>query len=77
MSAAYTVKSLPGGYIYIPVSEASVHHQNVSSSMPSVKRTLSDPEIHFTNPLGGHPIILTVNPSSEIAGKHILSYIVF
>ena len=66
MSTAYTVKSLPGGYIYIPVSESNI--QNVSSSMPSVKRTLSDPEIHFTNPLGAHPIILTVNPSSEYAG---------
>jgi hypothetical protein len=42
----------------------------VSSSLPSVKRTLSDPEIHFTNQLlGGHPIILTVNPSSELAGE--------
>jgi hypothetical protein len=61
------VKSLPGGYIYIPVSETSL--KNVSSSLPSVKMTLSDPEIHFTNQLGRHPIVLTVNPSSELAGQ--------
>ena len=32
------------------------------------KRSLSDPEIHFSKPFA-HPIILTVNPSSENCGK--------
>jgi len=69
MSTAYTVKSLPGAYLYMPVTDANVNIQSVSSSMPSVKRTLSDPEIHFTNPLTGHPVILTVKPTSEISGQ--------
>jgi hypothetical protein len=69
MSAAYTVKSLPGAYLYMPVTDANGSIQSVSSSMPSVKRTLSDPEIHFTNPLAGHSVILTVKPTSEISGQ--------
>ncbi len=40
------------------------------SSLSSVRRSLSDPEIHFAPPFG-HPIILTVNPSSDNAGKDI------
>ena len=37
------------------------------SSLSSVRRSLSDPEIHFAPPFG-HPIILTVNPSSDNPG---------
>ena len=37
-------------------------------SVPPGKRSLSDPEIHFSKPFA-HPIILTVNPSSENCGK--------
>ena len=68
MSNAYTVKSLPGAYLYIPVVDATNNHHspNLQSvpSLPSVKRALSDPQIHFSSPIGAHPIILTVNPSS-------------
>ena len=67
MSNAYTVKSLPGAYLYIPVVEgvggANPPLQSVPS-LPTVKRALSDPQIHFASPIGAHPIILTVNPSS-------------
>ena len=34
------------------------------------KRSLSDPEIHFSKPFA-HPIILTVNPTSENCGKFV------
>ena len=65
VSAPYTVKSLPGAFLYIPVVESSKPIQSVPS-LPSVKRALSDPQIHFAQPLSGHhPIILTVNPTSE------------
>ena len=67
MSNAYTVKSLPGAYLYIPVVDATNNPSpNLQSvpSLPSVKRALSDPQIHFSSPIGAHPIILTVNPSS-------------
>ncbi len=37
------------------------------SSLASVRRSLSDPEIHFAPPFG-HPVILTVNPSSDNIG---------
>ena len=37
-------------------------------SVSAGKRSLSDPEIHFSKPFA-HPIILTVNPSSENCGK--------
>ncbi len=52
----------------MPMTDADVNIQSVSSSMPSIKRTLSDPEIHFTNPFAGHPVILTVKPTSEESG---------
>jgi hypothetical protein len=71
-SNAYTVKSLPGAYLYIPVLEPPINSSTAAiTSFSSVKRSLSDPEIHFTIPIpfGGHPIILTVNPSSEKNGK--------
>ena len=78
MSAAYTVKSLPGAYLYIPVLEPNQPSPLQSvPSLPSVKRALSDPQIHFAPPLpssqqnplsGQYPIILTVNPTSD--GKH-------
>ena len=68
MSNAYTVKSLPGAYLYIPVVDATNNPSPLQSvpSLPSVKRALSDPQIHFSSPIGigAHPIILTVNPSS-------------
>ena len=69
VSAAYTVKSLPGAYLYIPVLESNQPLHSVPS-LPSVKRALSDPQIHFASPppTSGHPIILTVNPTSD-AGK--------
>ena len=73
-SNAYTVKSLPGAYLYIPVLEPAGINSNTAAALTSfstVKRSLSDPEIHFTIPMpfGGHPIILTVNPSSDKNGK--------
>lgn len=61
ISAAYTVKSLPGAYLYIPVLDSNQQIHSVPS-LPTVKRALSDPQIHFVSP---HPVILTVNPSSE------------
>ena len=72
LSNAYTVKSLPGAYLYIPVLEPPNYSNTAAiTSFSSVKRSLSDPEIHFTIPIpfGGHPIILTVNPSSDKNGK--------
>ena len=67
ISNAYTVKSLPGAsYLYIPVLDA-----RSVSAVASAKRSLSDPEIHFAAPFG-HPIILTVNPSSDNQGTHCL-----
>ena len=70
-SNAYTVKSLPGAYLYIPVLEPPMNSSTAAiTSFSSVKRSLSDPEIHFTIPIpfGGHPIILTVNPTSDRKG---------
>ncbi|TRY73236.1 hypothetical protein TCAL_02563 [Tigriopus californicus] len=66
ISNAYTVKSLPGAsYLYIPVLDAR------SISTNSVGRSLSDPEIHFSPPFN-HPIILTVNPSSDSGGTSLM-----
>ena len=64
MSNAYTVKSLPGAYLYIPMVDGTNPPLQSVPSLPSVKRALSDPQIHFATPIGAHPIILTVNPSS-------------
>ena len=46
------------------------------SSFSAGKRSLSDPEIHFTIPIpfGGQPIILTVNHSSDKNGKQVILY---
>ena len=75
VSAAYTVKSLPGAYLYIPVLDSNQPLQSVPS-LPSVKRALSDPQIHFAAPqphssTSGHPIILTVNPNSDAGKKNL------
>ncbi len=92
ISNAYTVKSLPGAYLYIPLlasgggggaggdgvgaggevvvgagAGAGAGSVISVSSLSSVRRSLSDPEIHFAPPFG-HPIILTVNPSSDNPG---------
>ena len=42
LSTAYTVKSLPGAMLYIPVDTAADYTTPVS-----LKRSLSDPEIYF------------------------------
>ena len=101
ISNAYTVKSLPGAYLYIPLlasaaggdgggrsGEGGVIYGGAGgggggrvvgagagsvvsvSSLTSVRRSLSDPEISFAPPFG-HPIILTVNPSSDNMGNNI------
>ncbi|XP_040568573.1 uncharacterized protein [Lepeophtheirus salmonis] len=64
VSNAYTVKSLPGAYLYIPVVDPKC-----IMPLGSVKRSLSDPEIHFASPSLDHLLILTVNPSSEQNAK--------
>ena len=69
ISAAYTVKSLPGGLLYIPMVEGT-HHSSVS--LTSIRRSMSDPDLPFhppQQPPFGHPIILTVNPSTDSGGE--------
>ena len=77
VSAAYTVKSLPGAYLYIPVLDSAHQPPQSVPSLPSVKRALSDPQIHFAanaqphSSTSGHPIILTVNPNSDAGKKNL------
>ena len=53
LSTAYTVKSLPGAMLYIPVE----HDYNTPVSL---KRSLSDPEIYFPTAVK-HSLIVAVN----------------
>ena len=54
LSTAYTVKSLPGAMLYIPV-------ENTDYNTPvSLKRSLSDPEIYFPSAVR-HSLIVAVN----------------
>ncbi len=54
LSTAYTVKSLPGAMLYIPLD--SEYNTPVS-----LKRSLSDPEIYFPSPAVRHSLIVAVN----------------
>jgi len=82
VSNAYTVKSLPGAYLYIPLMGSASGgptaldcgglisgdgSRSAHSSLTSVRRSQSDPEIHFSPPFG-HQIILTV-PSNDGSGR--------
>ena len=53
LSTAYTVKSLPGAMLYIPV-------ENDYNTPVSLKRSLSDPEIYFPSAVR-HSLIVAVN----------------
>ena len=53
LSTAYTVKSLPGAMLYIPV-------ENDYNTPVSLKRSLSDPEIYFPSSVR-HSLIVAVN----------------
>ena len=53
LSTAYTVKSLPGAMLYIPVD--SEYNTPIS-----LKRSLSDPEIYFPSAVK-HSLIVAVN----------------
>ena len=64
LSTAYTVKSLPGAMLYIPV-------ESDYTTPVSLKRSLSDPEIYFPSSVR-HSLIVAVNgimPHDKLTGS--------
>ena len=70
LSTAYTVKSLPGAMLYIPLDHANEYNTPIA-----LKRSLSDPEIYFPSAVK-HSLIVAVNGllSARNATTGVFSY---